>query len=134
MKFLIFLFFTFFSLEASEYYSKAEPKEKFSIKSTVNGKVIFVDDSFEGKVSNGVVIVKIDEKIDRADLLASKQKLKFLNANINLMRQNLSNSKKVADINSDNYNRVKNLSSYSKTQKDTKLTCFTHGIITCRIY
>ena len=121
VKFLIILFFTFFSLEASEYYSKAEPKEKFSIKSTVNGKVIFVDDSFEGKVSNGVVIVKIDEKIDRADLLASKQKLKFLNANINLMRQNLSNSKKVADINSDNYNRVKNLSSYSKTQKDTKL-------------
>jgi len=121
VKFLVILFFTFFSLEATEYYSKAEPKEHFSIKSAVNGKVVFVDDSFEGKDSNAVVIVKIDDKIDKADLLASKQKLKFLNTNINLMRESLSNSKKVADINRDNYNRVKNLTSYSKTQKDTKL-------------
>ena len=121
MKFLIILFFAFISLEATEYYSKAEPKELFKIKSAVNGEVVFVDDSFEGRDSNGVVIVKIDDKIDRADLIASKQKLKFLNTNISLMRESLANSKKVADINSDNYNRVKNLNSYSKTQKDTKL-------------
>jgi len=121
VKLFIVLFFVFISLEATEYYSKAEPKELFKIKSAVNGEVVFVDDSFEGKKSNGVVIVKIDDKIDKADLTASKQKLKFLNENITLVRKSLQNSKKVADINSDNYNRVKNLTSYSKTQKDAKL-------------
>jgi hypothetical protein len=123
VKFLILLFFSssFIFLEASEYYSKVEPKELFKIKSAVNGEVIFVDDALEGRYSNGEVIIKIDDKIDRADLLASKEKLKFLNFNIKLLRESLANSKRVAEINSENYQRVKNLTSYSKTQKDAKL-------------
>lgn len=109
------------SVQASEYYAKAEPKELFSVKASVNGEVVFVDDRQEGKNSDGTVVVKIDDKIDSADLKASKQKLKFLLSNISLMKQNLVNTKKVSQINEDNYSRVKNLSSYSKIQKDTKL-------------
>jgi len=37
------------SLQASEYYAKAEPKELFSVKSSVNGEVIFVNDSMMHK-------------------------------------------------------------------------------------
>jgi multidrug resistance efflux pump len=72
-------------------------------------------------VSDGKVVVKIDDVIDKADLKASHTKLKYLESNINLMYQNLKNSKKVSAINSNNYERVKNLSSYSKVQKDAKL-------------
>jgi multidrug resistance efflux pump len=109
------------ALFATEYYSKAEPKELFRIKSAINGEVVFVDVKQEGTESAGDIVIKIDDKIDRADLKASKQKLKYLLSNISLMRQSLENSKKVANINGDNYNRVKNLSSYSKIQKDAKL-------------
>lgn len=121
MKIFISMLLVLVSLGATEYYSKAQPKELFSVKASVNGEVVFVNDVFEGKESDGTVIVKIDDKIDKFDLVASKQKLKFLLSNIPLMKQNLANSKRVADINKNNYSRVKDLSSYSKTQKDAKL-------------
>ncbi len=121
MKIFILVLLVLVSVDAAEYYAKAEPKELFRLKSSVNGEVVFVNDRPEGKTSDGTVVVKIDDKIDNADLKASKQKLKFLLSNIALMKQNLANSKRVADINKDNYTRVKNLSSYSKTQKDAKL-------------
>jgi multidrug resistance efflux pump len=109
------------SLDAAEYYAKAEPKELFSVKSSVSGEVIFVHDIQEGADSDGSVIIKIDDVIDKADLESSKLKLKYLLSNIALMKQNLANSKKIVQINNDNYSRVKNLSTYSKTQKDIKL-------------
>ncbi len=121
MKIFITIFLTLVSLEALEYYSKAEPKELFNIKSSVNGEIIFVNDMLEGMDSNGSIVIKIDDKIDIADLKASKKKLGFLNSNIALKKQNLQNSKKVLSIDRENYNRVKNLSSYSTVQKDVKL-------------
>ena len=121
MKIFISILLVLVSLQASEYYAKAEPKELFSVKSSVNGEVVFVNDAQEGKDSDGSIVVKIDDVIDRADLVASKQKLKFLLSNIALMKQNLANSKRAADINKKSYSRVENLSSYSQTQKDAKL-------------
>ncbi len=121
VKIFIAILLSLVSLGATGYYSKAEPKEFFSVKSSVSGEVVFVNDALEGKNSDGSVVVKIDDVIDKADLLASKQKLKFLLSNIALMKQNLANSKRAADINKNNYARVENLSSYSKTQKDAKL-------------
>ena len=121
MKIFISMLLVLVSLQASEYYAKAEPKELFSVKSSVNGEVVFVNDAQEGKDSDGSIVVKIDDVIDRADLVASKQKLKFLLSNIALMQQNVANSKRVADINKKSYSRVENLSSYSQTQKDAKL-------------
>ncbi len=121
MKFLILVFIIFFNLEASEYYAKAQPKEFFSIKASVNGEVVAINDSLEGKNGDNSVIVKMDDKIDKADLKASIQKQKSLIKNISLTGDSLVNSKKVSKINRDNYNRVKNLSSYSSVQKDAKL-------------
>ena len=121
MKIFIVLIMAIISLNASEYYSKAEPKELFSIKASVNGEVIFINDAKEGAVSDGRVIVKIDDEIDLLDLEASKKKLQSLLNNISLTKESLKNSKKVTDINKKSYEKVKNLSSYSNTQKDAKL-------------
>jgi hypothetical protein len=109
------------NLQASQYYAKAEPKEFFSIKASINGEVILVNESLEGLKSDGTVVVKIDDKIDKADLESSSKKLTSLIKNIKLTKDSLVNSQKVAKINRDNYNRVKNLSSYSSVQKDAKL-------------
>lgn len=121
MKIFIATLLILVSLEATEYYSKAEPKEFFSVKASANGEIVFVNDKQEGIVSDGNVIIKIDDVIDKADLESSKLKLKYLLSNISLMRQNLTNSKRVSEINENNYRRVEHLSSYSKTQKDVKL-------------
>ena len=121
MRIIVTYFLSVLTLFATEYYSKAEPKEHMVIKSAVNGEVVFVDEKKEGKNSDGSVVVKIDQDIDMVDLKSSKQKLKFLQSNISLMKQNVSNSKRAFSINRDTYGRVKNLTSYSSVQKDAKL-------------
>ncbi|MCH9812954.1 MAG: hypothetical protein K0U47_03315 [Epsilonproteobacteria bacterium] len=121
MKFFLALFLTYALVEGSSYYAKAEPKEFFSVKSSVSGEVIEIRESLEGVLSDGTIVVKIDDKIDRIDLEASTQKLQFLENNIALTRESVRNTKRVASIDKENYERVKGLSSYSKTQKDTKL-------------
>ena len=121
MKIIITLLFILISLDAREYYSKAQPRELYEVKASVGGEVVFIDNSHEGKSSNNSVIVKIDDVIDAEDLKASKLKLQYLINNIKLTKKSLVNSKKVASIDSDNYEKVKNLASYSKIQKDAKL-------------
>ncbi len=109
------------ALFASQYFAKAEPVDTFTLKASVNGQVIKVDESKEGKRSDGQVVIMIDDKIDVIELEASKEKLKFLESNIKLSKQSVSNSFKAMKIDKENYARVQNLSSYSKLQKDAKL-------------
>jgi len=109
------------ALLASEYFAKAEPVETFSLKASVSGQVLKVDESKEGKFSDGTVVIMIDDKVDVIELEASKQKLNFLDSNIKLSKQSVANSLKMMKIDKTNYQRVQNLSSYSKVQKDAKL-------------
>jgi len=109
------------ALLASEYFAKAEPVDTFSLKASVSGQVVKVDESKEGKLSDASVVIMIDDKIDVIDLEASRQKLQFLQSNITLAKQSVSNSLKAMKIDKQNYARVKDLSSYSKVQKDAKL-------------
>lgn len=109
------------ALFASEYFAKAEPVDTFALKASVSGLVVKAEESKEGKVSDGSVVIMIDDKIDRVDLEASKEKLVFLENNIKLAKQSSSNAYKAMKIDSENYKRVKDLSTYSKVQKDTKL-------------
>jgi len=121
VKIFVILLFILISLDAREYYSKTQPRELFEVKASVGGKVVYVDNLLEGKDSNDSLIVRIDDKIDIEDLKASKLKLQYLTNNIKFTEKSLANSKKVASIDSNNYEKVKNLASYSKVQKDAKL-------------
>jgi len=109
------------SLVASEYFAKAQPVDEFSLKSSVSGQVLKVDEAQEGKVSKGSLIIMIDDKVNQLDLQASKDKLGFLESNIKLTKQSVNNAYKAMQISKRNYEKVKNLSSYSKVQKDAKL-------------
>ncbi len=121
MKTLFFIFTLTQALFASEYFAKAQPVDTFALKSSVNGQVIKVDENTEGKRSDAEVIIMIDDKVDRLELKASLQKLEYLQSNIKLSKQSVSNSLKAMKIDKANYARVQNLSSYSKLQKDAKL-------------
>ena len=109
------------TLLASEYFAKAEPVDEFFLKASVSGQVVKVDESKEGKLSDGSVVIMIDDKVDVIELEASKEKLGFLASNIKLTKQSVSNAYKSMQIQKQNYTRVQNLSSYSSVQKDTKL-------------
>lgn len=109
------------TLYASEYYAKAEPVDTFVLKSAISGQVLKVDESKEGKLSDGSLLIMIDDKINQAELKASKEKLGFLQNNIKLAKQSVSNSYKAMQIAKSNYEKVKNLHSYTKVQKDAKL-------------
>ncbi len=115
MKVILLFLLSFSYLLSSEYYAKAKPYEKFLIKSDVSGKVIFSDEFKEGKNSDGKVIIKIDDYIDKIDLNTTKIEIKNLKENIKI-------SKKLYKIDLNSYQKIKNLSTYSRTQKDKKLT------------
>ena len=117
---VLFLLFTIYA-NAITYYAKAEPIYTYSIKSSVSGKVIFVDKSQEAKIANGSRIIKIDDKLDLINLKTSQEKLKLINKNIELTNKNLINAKKIYNIEQKNYNNIKNLRTKAQTQKDAKL-------------
>ncbi len=109
------------ALHASEYFSKAQPVDTFSLKAAASGQVVKVNESKEGKISDGGVVIMIDDKVDLIELDASKTKLGFLQSNIKLSKQSVSNSLQFMKIQKQNYTRVQNLSSYTRVQKDAKL-------------
>ena len=123
MKILTILLLTITSLFSYEYYSKAAPYEQFLIKSDVSGKVVYSDEFKEGKNGDGSIVIKIDDFIDRVDLNTTKLEIKNLKSIIK-------NSKQLYEIDKRAYEKIKNLSTYSETQKDAKkikmLTSYTN--------
>lgn len=121
MKYLLSLFVLAMSLNASVYYAKVEPYEAYSIKATASGEVVSVFKNAEGKVSNGGVLLQIDDLLNKKELKSSKTKLQSLKRTMELTSKNVRNSKEVERIREDNYNKIKNLKTKSRTSKDAEL-------------
>ena len=121
MKYLLSLFVLALSLNASIYYAKVEPYEAYSIKATASGEVISAFKEAEGKVSNGGVLLQIDDFLNKKELKSSKTKLASLARTMKLTNKNVQNSIEVERIREDNYNKIKNLKTKSRTSKDAEL-------------
>ena len=93
-------------INASEYYAKLEPSNTYNIKSSVSGKVIYVNKAQESKSVLSETIVKIDDKVNKIDLEQSRNKLKLINQMIN--------------IEDNNYKRLNRVSSKSAFEKDAQ--------------
>jgi len=104
----------FINLQANEYYSKAEPIDTYQIKSDVSGKVVYADELKEGRYGDDNLVVKIDDKIDLIDLKSTKIEYENTQKLIEI-------AKKSYETDLSAYNKIKDLKTYSKTQKDTKL-------------
>ena len=115
MRFLFFIFISFLSLHAYVYYAKAEPVWKYKISSAVSGQVLFSDELAEGKQGENKVVIHIDDKIDKEDLNTTKIEYENLKEMIKI-------SQKIYEIDKIAYEKIKNLSTYSRAQKDAKLT------------
>ena len=121
MKYLLSLFVLALSLNASIYYAKVEPYEAYSIKATTSGEIVSVFKEAEGKVSNGGVLIQIDDFLNKKELKSSKTKLKSLKKTMELTNKNVRNSKEVERIREENYKKIKNLKTKSRTSKDAEL-------------
>ncbi len=115
MKFTLLFLFSLSQLIAHEYYSKAEPVFQYTIKSDISGKVIFCDEFKEGKNSDGKLIIKIDDKIDKIDLNTTI-------IEYNNLKDMILISRKLYKIDKTAYDKIKDSKTYSKNQKDIKLT------------
>ncbi len=79
-----------------DYYAKVEPINTYNVKSSVSGKVVFVNKDFESKNVENIIVVKIDDKVNKIDLEQSKIKLKNLKEVLKLEEGTLKSFKRVS--------------------------------------
>lgn len=121
MKYLFLISLFFLPLSASVYYAKVEPVQKYVIKANAAGKVMQVDEASEGKLSNGKNLIQVDDFLNQNELKTSVANLSSLKHTLTLTKQNLENAKEVARIREGNYNRIKDLKTKSRVEKDNEL-------------
>jgi len=102
--FIIMIFSANLFAFVNNYYATLEPIETYNIKSNVSGKVLFINRKLEATVAHNEILVHIDDEID-------KKQLRYLNQKINIINNML-------NIETDNYNAIKNLATKSKLEKD----------------
>jgi hypothetical protein len=106
---------------ADEFYSKLEPINKYQIKSQVSGKIDISNTMLEGKNIDKELIVKIDDKLDILNLKASQKKLKLLQESLELSKEQLKNTKNISDTKKAQYDKLVELTTRSKINKDSDL-------------
>lgn len=121
MKYLLTFCILAFSLNATVYYAKVEPYATHSITASVSGEVVFLAKDTDGRVSNGEVLIQIDDFLNKKELKSAKIKLKSLTRVVELTQKNIKNSKKVEQIKEENYNKIKDLKTKSRASKDAEL-------------
>jgi len=121
MKYFVLVILATIGLNATVYYAKVEPVQKYSIKSAASGKIVSSNDEMEGTISNGAVLIHLDDALNKKDLKSSYRKLEIINKMIKITRKNLANAKEIANIRKKNYNKMKNLKTKSIVEKDNEL-------------
>ncbi len=121
MRYFILVILASVALNATIYYAKVEPVQKYSIKSATSGKVLKSNYEMEGRVSDGKVIIHLDDVLNKEDLKNSIQKLKTIKDLISITKKNLKNAKEIASIREKNYKKIKNLKTKSRVEKDNEL-------------
>ncbi|MBE0492235.1 MAG: HlyD family secretion protein [Sulfurospirillum sp.] len=111
----------FLQLFAGVYYAKIEPLNSVSLKASVSGEVQEVAKELEGKFSQGGVVVKIDDILDNTELQTSKEKLISLQKILEATKQNIKNAKEIEGLKEQSYERIKNLKTKSRLEKENEL-------------
>jgi multidrug efflux pump subunit AcrA (membrane-fusion protein) len=118
MKHFLFLLLISVGLNATEYYAKAEPVERYTIQSTVSGSVVFVDRAIEGKIAKTDEIIRIDDELDVKEFNAVTKKIKIVKKMISLNEATAKNLKISAQKKDANYRKILNLKTKSLLDKD----------------
>jgi flagellar motor protein MotB len=117
MRAVIPIFFPLFLL-AQIHYAKLEPVESYVVKAAAAGQVMMADESAEGRVGDGKIVVQIDDRVDRAQKRALEVTLEALKSTLKLTREMAENQQKVYEKDYRYYLRTKGMKTKSQTEKD----------------
>ncbi|WP_200762237.1 hypothetical protein [Nitrosophilus alvini] len=121
MRKLFIFFIVSVYLIAAEHIARIEPYEIYSFKSAVSGKVVFANIDKEGSVATKEAIIKIDSYLDKEQLKKSLNRFKNLEKIYKTNVEIEKNLEKLAKIKKSNFERIKDLKTKSKFEKDLKL-------------
>ncbi|MFA7083290.1 MAG: HlyD family efflux transporter periplasmic adaptor subunit [Arcobacteraceae bacterium] len=107
MRSVILLCLLGLSAFAHEYYAKIEPAQSYVIKAAVNAEVVYTNEAIEGQTANNSLIIELDSKVDKVDLEQTKNKLALF--------------EKMIEIEQNNYERLKKVTTRSDFDKDSQL-------------
>ncbi|MFA6788369.1 MAG: HlyD family efflux transporter periplasmic adaptor subunit [Arcobacteraceae bacterium] len=107
MKILLVVSIFMGTLFANEYYAKVEPIQSYVIKAAVSGEVVYTNEAIEGEFAQNSVIVELDSAVDRVDLEQTQNKLALF--------------KQMIEIEHNNYERLKKVTTRSDFDKDSQL-------------
>ena len=117
MRVVISLFFPLF-LFAQVHYAKLEPVESYVIKAAAAGQVVMADESAEGRIGDGKIVVQIDDRVDRAQKSALEVTLDALKSTLKLTEEMAANQQKVYEKDYRYYLRTRDMKTKSQTEKD----------------
>ncbi len=117
-EFLFAMIFLPLLASARIHYAKLEPVETYVIKSAVSGEVVFADEEREGHIGTDAPIVRIDDRVDRAQREALGVTLEVLQETLRLTEDMIENQEAVYARDRDYYLRTKDLKTKSRTEKD----------------
>lgn len=95
------------------YEAKVQPFETFVIKAAVSGEVLQTYKNLEAKNLKNALIVKLDDKVEKANLKNIKNQIDFL-------KEEIKNQEEIVKRKKSIYLRYQKLSSKSVEQKDMK--------------
>jgi len=123
----IFLLITPLLLSAKVHYAKVEPFEKITLKSAVSAQVTEAKLSLEGTTVSSNTIIQLDAKLDKIKLSSSQSSLKLINSMLKTNKNILSALSESLNRQKAYYNRISNINTASKTQKDNAFYGYTNA-------
>ena len=123
----IFLLITPLLLSAKVHYAKVEPFEKITLKSAVSAQVTEAKLSLEGTTVSSNTIIQLDAKLDKIKLSSSQSSLKLINSMLKTNKSILSALSESLNRQKAYYNRISNINTASKTQKDNAFYGYTNA-------
>ncbi len=107
---------------ASVHKARIEPLEIYDIKAAAAGKVVYSDVQSEGREVYKRLIVKLDTFEEEQELKSAKKRLENLKRILTVNEKSLENLRDLYEIKLDNYEKIKNLKTKSKFEKDVRLS------------
>ena len=103
---------------AKVHYAKVEPYESITLKSAVLAQVTETKLELEGQTVKNSKIIQLDDRLDKIKLSSDREALKLIKSMLRSNQNNLSSLLASLKRQEAYYNRISNISTASKTQKD----------------
>ena len=124
---ILFLLLTPLLLFSKVHYAKVEPFENITLKAAVSAQVINTQLALEGTNVQSATIIQLDNKLDKIKLNSSQASLKLVNSMLKINQNILLALGSSLERQKSYYNRISNIASASKTQKDNAFYGYTNA-------